>query len=124
MPPSVKTPPEYTGGNFYQTVKSQLDDLFANYPREEYLCGLFEGTEWVRVNYDNAGQYYTVGLIYDGDTVRCICYGVPGRYAPRPPAELTGFCQWLPFSTDEPQGGGYWLMYQDAETGKSITDQT
>ena len=109
------------GGRFYTAIKSQLDELFENYPKEEYLCGLLKGTDWVKVDYDNNGQYYTVGLIAEEDVVKYICYGVPGKYAKTPPSELKGFCQWLPFDMEKPEEQGYWMMYQDAETGKSVT---
>ncbi len=110
-----------TGGKFYNSIKGQLDELFESFPKEEYLCSLLKGTDWVRVDYDDNGRYYTVGLIIEDDTVKYICYGVPGKYAETPPQELKGFCQWLPFDAEAPGGEGYWMMYQDAENGKSVT---
>jgi hypothetical protein len=116
-----KRPPVYTGGKFYALIKSQIDELFAGYPKEEALCAILENGDFVKVNYDDLGQYYTVGLLYDGEEIKYICYGVPGHYAKDPPPELKGFCQWLPFDAKQPEGEGYWMMYQDAGTGKSVT---
>jgi len=129
VPPPKMQPPEKApvpvspihGGKFYAAIKSQLDELFENYPREEYLCQKLIGTDWVKVDYDNDGRYYTVGLIADEDRVKYICYGVPGKFAKLPPPELKGFCQWLPFDAETPEGEGYWMMYQDADSGKSVT---
>ena len=108
-------------GRFYAAIKSQLDELFESYPKEEYLCSKLTGTDWVKVDYDNDGRYYTVGIITEESKVKYICYGVPGKYAKMPPPELKGFCQWLPFDMEKPDGEGYWMMYQDAENGKSVT---
>ena len=116
-PPAADT----KNGKFYAAIKSQLDELFENYPKEEYLCAKLTGTDWVKVDYDNDGRYYTVGIITEEDAVKYICYGVPGKYAKMPPPELKGFCQWLPFDVEKPDGEGYWMMYQDAENGKSVT---
>ena len=110
-----------TGGKFYDSIRSQLDELFESFPKEEYLCALLQGTDWVKVDYDDNGRYYTVGLIIEDDVVKYICYGVPGKYQKMPPQELKGFCQWLPFDAAAPEGDGYWMMYQDAENGKSVT---
>ena len=109
------------GGKFYTAIKSQLDELFESYPKEEFLCSKLEGTDWVKVDYDNNGQYYTVGIIVEDETVKYICYGVPGKFAKNPPIELKGFCQWMPFDAESPESEGYWMMYQDAENGKSVT---
>ena len=118
---SEAKPPSAGLGKFYAAIKSQLDELFENYPKEEYLCQKLLGTDWVKVDYDNDGRYYTVGTIAEDGRVKYICYGVPGKYAKNPPTELKGFCQWMPFDTEQPEGEGYWMMYQDAESGKSVT---
>lgn len=105
---------------FYLEMKSQLDDLFANNPNEEYLQELLPNSKWVKVSIDENGNYYVLGLIYEGDVLQYICYGVPGVYQKIPPRELSGFPVWFPLDQTKPQGFGYWLSYQDAESGESV----
>ena len=110
--------PELGSASFYDGVSDQLDKLFGKCERFALLEKLLPGSRWIRVDYDSSGRYYLVGLI--GDPVRYICYGVPGEYSPSPPSELAGYCQWLASDAGDPSGKGFWIMYQDAATGKSI----
>lgn len=103
---------------FYEQVKPQIDDLFKNNSRFELLEKLMPDTKWVKVDYDESGKYYVVGLI--GDNPDFVCYGVPAKFSPTPPQELSGFCQWLPIEEKDPKGEGFWLMFQDAKSGESI----
>ena len=98
-------------------VKDQLDKLFENNPPEEKLNNLMPDTYWVKVEIGQ-NQYYVVGLIGEGPDY--IGYGVPGVYSVNPPKELQGYCTWLALDKDNPQGEGYWMMYQDADNGQSI----
>ncbi len=106
--------------DFYRLIKSQLDDLFESYPSEDNLTKIIPNSKWVRVDYENNGKEYVVGEIYDDDHVRYICYGVPGSYDTQPPANIAKYSQWLPIDLTNPEGLGYWIMYQDAATGDSV----
>lgn len=110
--------PELPHVTFYESVKEQVDRLFANNDRYETLEKLLPESRWVKVNYDEKGRFYLVGLI--GDPVRYLCYGVPGEYSPTPPPDLVGYCQWLAIDENDPSGKGFWVMYQDGISGKSI----
>jgi hypothetical protein len=37
-----------------------------------------------------------------------------------PPNEFNGLSQWLPLDPDKPEELGYWIIYQDAESGESV----
>ncbi|HEY8420087.1 MAG TPA: hypothetical protein VIL03_06630 [Clostridia bacterium] len=102
---------------YYLSVKDQLEKLFENNPPEEKLNSLMPDTYWVRVEI-GPNQYYVVGLIGEGPDY--IGYGVPGAYSVNPPKELQGYCKWLALDKNNPKGEGYWMMYQDAESGQSI----
>lgn len=117
-PPNVPPPPVLEVSSFYDTVRRQLDKLFEK--REHYglLEKLLPDSRWVKIDYDNKGKYYLIGLV--SQPVRYICYGVPGKYSPHPPSELAGYCQWLAVDESNPIGEGFWVMYQDAVTGKSV----
>ena len=112
------TPPVLEAAAFYDTVKTQLEKLFAKNEHYAVLERLLPDSRWIRVDYDNRGKFYLIGLI--GEPVRYICYGVPGKYSPHPPAELAGYCQWLAVNETNPLGEGFWIMYQDAASGKSV----
>ncbi len=106
--------------NFYFELKPQLDNLFANNPSEDYLEKLVPNSKWVKVNIDDNGNYYVLGLIYEDDKLLYICYGVPGVYQKNSPRELSGYPVWFPLDESKPQGFGYWLSYQDAQSGESV----
>jgi len=105
---------------FYLEMKPQLDDLFANNPSEDYLENLLPNSKWAKVKIDEDGNYYVLGLIYEEDKLKYICYGVPGVYQKNAPREISGFPVWFPLDESKPQGFGYWLSYQDADSGESV----
>lgn len=105
--------------NFYQELKPQIEKLFAQNKEEEYLEKIFPNSKWVRVELEK-DDYYVFGLIKNEDSVKYICYGVPGIFQHSPPRELSGFPSWLPLDSQNQEGFGYWLTYQDAESGESV----
>lgn len=107
-------------GQFYESIKKQIAELFSSYPEEEYLKQIIPHSKWVKVDYENNGQYYVVGLIYEDGYLKYICYGMPGIWQEKPPKEIEGFSQWLPLDVNDKKGLGYWLTYQDADNGENI----
>lgn len=106
--------------SFYQEIKTQIDSLFENNPNEEYLESLVPHSKWIKVGLDDGSNYYVLGLIYEDESLKYICYGVPGVFQKNPPRELSGFPVWFPLDENKPQGFGYWLSYQDADSGESV----
>ena len=106
----------FDGNNFYLSVKPQLDEIFVCYPEEDMLNNLVPNSRWVRIN--TSDGYYVVGLVLDGDSVSYICYGVPSTDRCAPPQEIADFAVWLSLGGND--GRGYWLIYQDALTGKCL----
>lgn len=109
----------YEGDNFYLAVKPQLDEMFTCYPVDNELNDVVPSGKWVRVN--TADDYYVVGVIYDLDEPKYICYGIHGTFAQKPPEEIKNACEWVPLDLSAPDGNGYWMIYQDCKTGKTIT---
>ncbi len=109
-------------GSFYSLIKPQLDELFSRFPHFKELEDLVENTEWVRVSYsDDGSQHYILGKLFDGAEVTHLCYGIPAQSrSTAPPNSLVDYCQWLPLNLDDPNGEGYWVMYQNAETGENV----
>ena len=107
-----------TGGSFYKKMREEIEGLLSAYPQEESLCALIEGSKWVKIDYGD-GKYYVFGVIYSGGNPQYLCYGVPCDEGTTPPESMAGLASFLPASK-EGKGGGYWVMYQDANTGASI----
>ena len=105
---------------FYDEIKEQLEILFERYPEETFLCEVIPNSRWAKVDYEDSGEYYVIGIIYEHNNIKYICYGVPGEYETKAPKELSENAQWLPLDPNKPEDLGYWLTYQDAETGESI----
>lgn len=104
---------------YYLTVKKELDDLFSRFPEEETLNRLSVNGKWVKVDY-SPNKFYVVGVLYEENAPKYICYGVPSKYSIYPPKELLGFASFVPKSVFDLKGDGYFIMFQDAVTGKSI----
>lgn len=105
---------------FYDEIKEQLDVLFKNNPEEEILRELIPDSKWVKVDYEQKGEYYVVGLMYENGKIKYVCYGVPSLKNSEPPKELKGFCNWLPIDVAKENGFGYWITYQDAQSGENV----
>ena len=106
--------------NFYKEIKEQLDIFFDRYPEETFLNEVIPNSKWIKVDYDDSGEYYVIGLIYEGQAIKFISYGVPGQFDIAPPSELSGSAQWLPLDPNKAEDLGYWLTYQDAKNGESV----
>ncbi len=105
---------------YYSEVSDQLKNLFDTCEKETVLEEIIPNSKWVKVDYANDGNYYVVGLIYEDDTLKFVCFGVPGYYASESPKELEGLCKWVPVDSSKPFEFGYWITYQDAKTGENV----
>lgn len=101
--------------DFYGLISDQIDDLFNKFPSEERLVEIVPNSRWIKVDYDGDGKQYVLGLVYDQNEVKYICYGVPSDKDNAPPSVLESYSQWL--ETDD---GGYWVMFQYAKTGENV----
>ena len=80
----------------------------------------FPGSEWVKISYPGptGWWHYISGKILSGNTVIIKVLGVPGEYGMAPPIWLEGFGTYM--RSASPDASGYWLMFQDAETGEVL----
>ena len=101
-------------------IKEQIDGLFGKYPEEDFLNQIIPNSKWVKIDYEQNGEYYVVGLMYENDKIKYVCYGVPAVFEEEPPKELSGYPIWFSIDKEDPNGFGYWLTYQDAITGQPI----
>lgn len=104
---------------YYTRVKRELSALFERYPAEEELAACIPYSRWVKIEFGK-NKYYTVGVISDETRAKYICYGVPAESFGEAPAALKGLCSFLPLSVFDLRGRGYWMMFQDADTGKCL----
>ncbi len=102
---------------YYIGIQDKVDELFVVYPSEEKLTATIPDSEWVRINYDNE-DYYVVGRLKENGKVAYVGYGVPGKEAIKPPKVAEGIANFLPISGLDNGYDGYWLFFQDADTGK------
>lgn len=105
---------------FFGDIQGQINDLFKNNPKESFLEDMIPNSKWVRVEFDGDGDYYILGLIYENEKIKYVCYGVPGVYQKNPPKQLSGYPVWFPLDANKRESFGYWLTYQDAESGESV----
>ena len=114
--PSVEEKTDDTP-NFFDQVKNSIENLFETYPVNQELVDAIDNSQFVKVDYEGDGNFYSVGLIFDEDDLKYVCYAIPSSEGEAPPKELQEFSQWLKIR----DGYGYWLTYQDGKTGESVT---
>lgn len=108
---------------FYMQVKPQVDALFEKYQPDEILNSIIANSKWVRVAYDGGEEFYVLGLIFNQENssqVDFICYGVPSSSPNNPPEDIKDYAQWLPINIQNPQGEGYFIVYQNAYNGETV----
>ena len=107
--------------NFYNLIEGQLNELFQRFPRFTNFEELIPNSEWVEVSFsENESEHYLLGKLYSNETVNYICYALPAESSKElPPQSLVEFVQWIPLDVSNPEGRGYWVMYQDAQTGEN-----
>ncbi|MEG1751627.1 MAG: hypothetical protein RR140_04080 [Clostridia bacterium] len=117
---SEEDAPKQNEPMFFEQIKDSLSSLMEKFPEENFLADIIPNSKWVKVDYENNGEYYVVGVIYQEGAVKYVCYGVPGYYSKDAPEELRGFSKWLPLDANKPTEFGYWLTTQDAENGDNV----
>ncbi len=106
--------PKLAGGDFYGRMSGDIEKIFASYPKESELEEAMEGSRWAKISYGD-GKYYVFGVLSVDGVPRYICYGVPSANSEKPPKSLENCASYMPV-----KNGGYWIMYQDANTGVSV----
>ena len=102
--------------DFYSGIKERYEELFVVYPAEKRLSSLIPDSEWVKINYDG-DDYYVVGKLSENGKIVLLGYGVPGKKNVTPPKIADEMASWLTVPDMRPYDG-YWLIFQDAATGK------
>lgn len=108
-----------TDKDFYLGVKNKLEELFIVYPRETRLEKLVPSSKWVKINYDEE-DYYVTGVLSEDENVSHIVYGVPAVKEVPPPKGMEDICDFLPVAGMEKGFSGYYLIFQDINTGEIL----
>jgi outer membrane biosynthesis protein TonB len=123
MPPSAEKTDEYPPKGVPEVSDEEASPC-ENCPyaaRQQYVNPfptVFPHSEWTKMTYPGpAGWWhYITGRIYTDSNTVIKAVGVPGEYGMMPPVWLEGFGTYL--RCNSPDAHGYWLMFQDAETGE------
>lgn len=105
-------------GGFYEKMKSEIEGLLSAYPVCAALEEAIPQSRWAEISYGD-GKFYVFGVIYSDGAPRYICYGVPSFDSAAPPESMRSLASFFPAKTK--LGDGFWIMYQDADTGASIS---
>jgi hypothetical protein len=106
--------PDPRQGEFYDKVEGEVERVLASYPKAKELCEMIQGSRWVKIECAE-DKYYVFGVIYSKAQAKYICYGVPDKVGSAPPESMRHIAEYLPV-----KDSGYWIIYQDAKTGKTI----
>lgn len=104
--------------SFYARVKLQIDNLFKQNEVDEILQDIIPNGKFCKVKMEEG--YYVFGVIYDDNLPQYICYGIPALKKGEQQKDVQGFSQWLPLDLNDEEGKGYWISYQDANSGENI----
>lgn len=108
---------DFACSGFYERLRTEIEGVLSSYPPAEELCSAIEGSKWVKISYAKNSLYF-FGVIYLEGTPKYICYAIPAKSHDRPPASMQGLASFLDVKNE--YGVGFWVMYQDADTGASI----
>lgn len=110
-----------TNENHFTKVKDKVNDLLSNNTKNEFLNLIYKNGIFVDVKYSKNG-YYSFGIIYDDGSLKnakYICYVVLGTYN-NVPKGFENISKFIPLKNYLPYGDGYFIIFQDAFTGKTL----
>ena len=105
--------------NYYENVREKLDKIIDSYEKDFTLCSLIPESNFVKINYDK-NRFYSVGTVKERGAVKYVCYAVMGSYA-NAPKQIVSFCDFLPLSPFNAFGDGYYVIFQNAQTGEIVS---
>lgn len=112
----IKNSPE----DFLSQISEQLDEMFERYPLDPVIMNIIPNSKIIKVSDAVDGKPYILGVMYEDDEIKYLVYGVPSNYSQKAPDELGENYNWLPLDVNAPYSEGYYLIYQDASTGKLV----
>lgn len=107
------------GDAYYQSVKTELDELFETYPKDDTLNGAFSCSRWARVKGEAHAPEYLVGVVYAEAQAKYICYALRAKDKDNPPEEIKEVCAFVPTSPFR-EDDGFFVIFQSATTGECL----
>ncbi len=104
---------------YYLSVKSEIDELLRSYPKDDTLCGAFSCSEWVRIKGEEGNPKYLVGIVYDNEKAKYICYALAAEDKNCPPQEIKDVCAFVPSNLFD-ENVGFFVIFQSTATGECI----
>ncbi len=101
----------------FDQIKESLYKVLDTHPKCEELNALISGGNFVKICYEK-DKFYYVGTIQRKGEIVYICYGILSNYS-SPPKNLNSF-KFIPSSIFDLEGEGYYIIFQDAKTGKIV----
>ena len=103
--------------NYYAQIKEDLNKFLNSHPKNEELENRVWGSKWVRINSDND---YSVGVIYEDNIPSIIAYAIPYNDFNQIDMDNLKFGEWLKIEDKLAENRGYFVYYQNAQTGEMI----
>ena len=103
--------------NYYMEIKNDLDKFLNSHPRNEELENKVWGSKWVKVNAD---YDYSVGVIFEDNLASIIAYAIPYEDFRQIDMDNLKFGEWLKISEKDDENRGYFVYYQNAQTGEML----
>lgn len=100
------------GQSYYLKVKDELEKLFSEGRRADWLERAVENSEWVELE-----EGCAVGVVYEELSVRYVAYALPAG-EDVPPAGMEN--AFLVFATKDGLRRRYFVLFQDAATGECV----
>jgi hypothetical protein len=110
-------------GLFFDIIKNQIENILAANAPHAFLNDAIDNARFVIMPAAD-GAEHALGVIYDeANAPKYLCSAVSAESRTAPPAELSGYAQWLPRDPQKPGKAGFWLSFQSAETGEAARVQ-
>lgn len=94
------------------SIIPQFDYIFSHYDVDEVLTNLIPNSKFVKVS--EGHDFYSIGVIYENEQIKYLCYAVFATNNAAPPMEIGKNYQWLPLDKEDPLSEGYYIVFQDA----------
>ena len=101
-----------------QNIINQFNYVFETYPQNEEINSLLPNGKFVKINENQ--EEYSIGVIYNNEKIKYLCYAVKSTYNTPAPQEIGEHYQWLPLDTLDPLSDGYYIVFQDTEDLKIL----
>ncbi|MGN0819155.1 MAG: hypothetical protein ACI4M6_01990 [Christensenellaceae bacterium] len=106
---------------YYLLKYEQLERIFCYGRKEKNLENVVANGRFYELDYA-CDKHYVFGVIYDGEIPKYLTFGIKGNYFERPSA-FSGYNCFIPLSLTAPKGEGYYMIFQDAQSGLAVKEK-